>query len=107
MKPQRAERAALAILSLALLLVLSGCTQWRYELGTELSPEMLQDAGVTLSLTEVLARLGPPQRLSKLGDGYVLAWEFWQIREDTIGLSLGALGADVLWVDWGNAHMHG
>jgi len=107
MKPQRAERTALAILSLALLLVLSGCTQWRYELGTELSPEMLQDAGVTLSLTEVLARLGPPQRLSKLGDGYVLAWEFWQIREDTIGLSLGALGADVLSVDWGNAHMHG
>jgi hypothetical protein len=37
----------------------------------------------------------------------VLAWEFWQIREDTIGLSLGALGTDLLSVDWGRAHMHG
>jgi hypothetical protein len=112
MKRRKAEHPVLLALSRALTLVLlalvlSGCTQWRYELGTKLSPEMLPDTGQALSLTEVLARLGPPQRLSEIGNGYVLAWEFWQISEDTIGLSLGFLGADLASVDWGDSHMHG
>ena len=95
----------LAALSLAI--ALSACTQWRYELGSQLSPEMLPEDAGNLSLSEVLARLGPPLRLSAAGEGYVLAWEFWKIREDTIGLSLGAMGADLLSVDWGTSHMHG
>lgn len=105
MKPRRPELTTLVLLLLAMLL--SGCTQWRYELGTRLSPEMLPAIDQDLSLPDVLARLGPPQRLSEAGNGYVLAWEFWKIREDTLGLSLGAMGADLLSVDWGNAHMHG
>lgn len=101
------SRAGL-LLVLLLIPALSGCyTQWRYELGTRVSPEALPDDGRVYSLTQVLARLGPPQRISNAGTGYVLAWEFWQIREDTFGLSLGALGADLFSVDWGNAHMHG
>ena len=68
---------------------------------------MLPPEHTNTSLTEVLAKLGPPLRLSAAGEGYVLAWEFWKIREDTIGLSLGALGTDILSVDWGRAHMHG
>ncbi len=105
--PERRADAALAlVLSLGLLL-LSGCTQWRYELGTRISPDALPDTGQDLTLTEVLARLGPPARLSEAGEGYVLAWEYWQIREDTIGMSLGFLGADLASVDWGDAHMHG
>ena len=105
MNRQRLERAAPILLLLVLLL--SGCTQWRYELGTRVSEEALPDSSQGVSLTEVLASLGPPMRLSALGKGYVLAWEFWRIREDTIGLSLGALGVDLLSVDWGKAHMHG
>lgn len=104
MKLRKAERCSLLLL---LVLLLSGCTQWRYELGTRLSPEMLPAIDQNLHLSDVLARLGPPQRLSEAGKGYVLAWEFWKIREDTLGLSLGAMGADLLSVDWGNAHMHG
>ena len=42
-----------ALTLVLLALVLSGCTQWRYELGTKLSPEMLPDTGQALSLTEV------------------------------------------------------
>ncbi len=105
MNRRRSERSALG--SLLLVLLLSGCTQWRYELGTQLSPEALPDSTEVVTLAEVLARLGPPQRLSDAGSGFVLAWEYWQIREDSIGLSLGALGADVLSVDWGSAHLHG
>jgi len=95
------------ILALLLSVLLSGCTQWRYELGKKLSPELLPDSSQDVSLSDVLKQLGPPQRLSEAGNGYVLAWEFWQIREDTFGLSLGALGVDLLSADWGNAHMHG
>jgi hypothetical protein len=104
MKLPRADRL---LTGLALTLLLSACTQWRYDLGTRLSPDLLPDTGQDLTLTEVLATLGPPLRLSELGEGYVLAWEFWKIREDTLGLSLGALGIDVFSVDWGDAHMHG
>lgn len=91
----------------ALALLLSACTQWRYELGTRLSPEALPDAGRSLSLARVLDILGPPHRISAAGAGYVLAWEYWKIREDSIGLSLGVLGTDLLSMDWGDAHMHG
>ena len=92
---------------LTLALLLSACTQWRYELGTRLSPDLLPEDGPDITLTQVLAKLGPPLRMSAAGEGYVLAWEFWKIREDTFGLSLGALGADLLSADWGKAHMHG
>jgi hypothetical protein len=105
-KPEhRAPARLLALLLLSQLL--SGCTQWRYELGTRLSPELLPADADVVTLTAVLDRLGPPLRVSAAGNGYVLAWEFWQIREDTLGVSLGALGADLMSVDWGNAHMHG
>lgn len=87
------------------LMALAGCTQWRYDLGTPLSAEQLPEASAGLTLGAVLQRLGPPHRVSATADGYVLAWEFWKIREDTIGLSLGALGADLLSVDWGKARV--
>jgi hypothetical protein len=104
MKLPRADRL---LTVLALILLLSACTQWRYNLGTRLSPDLLPDDGQDLSLTDVLATLGPPLRLSEFGEGYVLAWEFWKIDEDTIGLSLGAMGINVFSIDWGDAHMHG
>ena len=93
--------------TLILALLLTGCTQWRYELGTRVSPDVLPENRPDFTLAEVLAKLGPPLRMSAAGEGYVLAWEFWKIREDTFGLSLGAMGADILSVDWGKAHMHG
>jgi hypothetical protein len=104
MKLPRTDRLLTA---LALTLLLSACTQWRYDLGSRLSPDLLPNDGQNLTLTEVLAKLGPPLRLSEFGEGYVLAWEFWKISEDTIGLSLGALGVEVFSIDWGDAHMHG
>lgn len=104
MKLPKADRLLVGLMFVCLL---SACTQWRYELGTRLSPELLPGNQEDLVLTDVLATLGPPLRVSEFGEGYVLAWEFWKIKEDTIGLSLGALGIDVFSVDWGDAHMHG
>ena len=86
---------------------LGGCTLWRYELGERLSNPAPGDTAPSLTLTQALASFGPPLRLSAVPNGYVLAWEHWRIRESSIGLSLGPLGADFLALDWGRAKTSG
>jgi hypothetical protein len=92
---------------LSVLWLLQGCTQWSYELGQPLSQSRIPTAEDALSLTAVLAELGPPQRISSAPSGYVMAWEYWQVRENSLGVSLGAMGADFLSVDWGRANVSG
>ncbi|MEM8660759.1 MAG: hypothetical protein AAGF35_07740 [Pseudomonadota bacterium] len=96
---------AASVLLLAILL--AGCSQWRYELGQPLVADSLPESDSPITLSEVLAQLGPPLRLSAVGTGYVLAWEHWTIDEDTLGVRLGALGADIMSVDWGDAQLTG
>lgn len=95
------------LLGLFVLLCLQGCTQWRYELGQPLADANIPDASSAATLTRVLADLGPPQRISSGPSGYVMGWEYWQVREESIGFSLGALGADFLSIDWGRADVSG
>lgn len=85
--------------------LLGGCSQWRYDLGEPLPalPDGQPFASGT-ALSEVLGVLGPPLRISASDDGYALLWEYWQVRENTLGISLGALGVDFLSVDLGEAH---
>ena len=92
---------------LSVLWLLQGCTQWSYELGQPLSQSNIPTAEDALSLTAVLAELGPPQRISSAPSGYVMGWEYWQVRENSLGVSLGAMGADFLSVDWGRADVSG
>lgn len=106
MSRRRTEQGRTAGWVLACLL-LAGCTRWHYELGAPLVEADFPPPDASWSLHEALATLGPPHRVSATGNGYVLAWEFWRIREDTIGLSLGALGADLIAVDWGSAKVNG
>ncbi|WP_116365932.1 hypothetical protein [Parahaliea mediterranea] len=82
----------------------SGCSQWHYHLGEPLA-EAVPPRNQPMS--EVLATLGPPLRLSATPSGYVMGWEYWRIRENSLGFSLGALGADFLSVDWGDARVAG
>lgn len=93
----------LAVLCLSCLL--SACSQWRYDLGAPLPalPEG-QPFATGTPLAEVLSVLGPPLRISATNQGYALLWEYWQVRENTLGFSLGALGVDFLSVDLGEAH---
>ncbi|PLW69625.1 hypothetical protein [Pseudohalioglobus lutimaris] len=106
MQPTSATRLTL-LATLLLCMGLQGCSQWRYSLGVPLSAAQTPTPATTPTLTEALRQLGPPMRLSATADGYVLAWEHWQVSEDAIGLSLGALGADMLSLDWGRARMRG
>ncbi len=101
-------RALTVIALLVATLLLQACISVRhYHLGeplTEADSPAVED-GVTLR--EVMASLGPPQRLSTTPNGYVMAWEYWYVKERKIGFSLGAAGADFLSVDWGDANASG
>jgi hypothetical protein len=95
-------RIAAALLVCGLL---TACSQWRYDLGTPLI--VIDLPRQNMPLAQALDLLGPPQRMSATDSGFVLAWEHWHIREDSIGLSLGALGADFLSADWGEMRVKG
>ncbi len=96
------------VLALTLLCaLLQGCSQWRYTLGQPLSAAQTPSVQATPSLAEVLLQLGPPLRITATAQGYAMAWEHWRISEDGVGLSLGAMGADMLSLDWGKAETRG
>lgn len=96
------------VLAPALLaLSLAGCTQWRYDLGDHLTHANLDKLQQGMPLSAVLEIFGPPQRISASPSGYLLAWEHWQVDEDSLGIRLGALGADILSLDWGKARIRG
>ena len=88
-------------------LFLAGCTQWRYDMGDHISHANLDKLQQGMPLTQVLAIFGPPQRISSNVSGYVMAWEHWQVDEDSLGIRLGAMGADILSLDWGKARIRG
>jgi len=98
-------RSAPIVCTLLACWLLTACSQWRYDLGTPLPATDLPQQG--MSLAQALDLLGPPQRMSATAAGFVLAWEHWHIREDAIGVSLGALGADFLSADWGEMRVRG
>ena len=93
------------LLLLCCLYGLTGCTQWHYDLGMPLVEQSVPDEGA--SLGQALAQLGPPHRISADGTGLVLAWEHWRVRETSLGIRLGALGADLLSLDFGDARVAG
>ncbi|MEZ5572520.1 MAG: hypothetical protein R3E64_10910 [Halioglobus sp.] len=90
---------------LLLAALLSACSQWRYDLGMPLSATDLPPQDMPLH--EVLDLLGPPLRMTATDTGYVLAWEHWHIREDTVGFSLGIVGAKFMSADWGEMRAKG
>lgn len=92
--------------SAILLLLLCGCTQRFYQLGTALPPEE-QEPVDGASLQAVLTQLGPPQRLTRTASGWTMAWEHWRVSENAFGASLGVLGVDALTFDWGDARVRG
>ena len=97
--------APLAVLFAGCLL-LSGCSQWHYEMGAP-APQLSESKVGKLNRSEVMGLLGPPHSLSKSAGGYVLAWEYIALTESSIGLSLSNLGLDFLSLDWSQISSHG
>ncbi len=71
----------------ALLLMANGCTTLRSEMGTPLPPHARQ-LPERARLGEVLTALGPPTQMSALGHDLVFLYEYVDVRENQIGLSL-------------------
>ncbi len=98
----------LRTLLLLSFILLQACTRWQYEMGEPLADYTQQAAADgPVTMTQVMADLGPPLRLSAGASGYIFAWEFWQVSEKSLGISLGSLGADFLSIDWGEASVDG
>lgn len=91
----------------ALFALLAGCTQWQWQLGEPVEDFVADESAQGMELGTVLSRLGPPQQISATSHGYVMAWEYWQITEDSAGISLGVLGAEFLNFDWGKMRTEG
>lgn len=106
MHPPVPERLRQGLL-LAVCLCLCACTQWRYELGEPLAQGKNMRGSSGESLADVLQLLGPPLRVSAREGGFILAWEHWVVKENSLGISLGAAGADFLSLDWGEAEVAG
>jgi hypothetical protein len=87
--------------------LVSGCTQWRHELGVPLKTIDLPQPEQSISLAQALDEYGPPHRVSATDSGFVLAWEYWRIREDSVGISLSPIGVDFLSADWGETRLEG
>ncbi|CAA0100803.1 Uncharacterised protein [Halioglobus japonicus] len=85
--------------------LLAACSQWRYDLGAPLADTPIPAERTTLA--DTLALLGPPLLMTATDNGFVLAWEHWHIREDSVGFRLGALGADFMSADWGEMRIKG
>lgn len=90
-----------------LSVVSSGCTQWYYDIGRSINETVVTESSGDISLGQALDLLGPPQRVSSTSNGYALAWEHWRVRENSLGISLGALGVELMSIDWGNARAKG
>ena len=100
-----APLSPLKALALSTLLCLAGCSFNNYQLGTPL--EAWPESAAPTDLASALQVLGPPLRISALADGFTLAWEYWEIDETKIGLSLRPLGLEFLSIDWGDANTQG
>ena len=96
------------LLSVMTACFLMGCSINTYKIGADkIDPKDVLEPNETHTLTEALARLGPPYRLSATPNGFVLAWEYWHIQQDKLGISLRPIGGDFLSINWGNARTRG
>ncbi|MFT4519145.1 MAG: hypothetical protein ACI9JM_001536 [Halioglobus sp.] len=96
--------------AVTLLLVcglLSACTQWRWDLGAPVPLSAQAESQSFSTLSEALELLGPPITMSATSNGFVMAWEHWKIREDSVGVRLGVIGADFVNIDWGETQAMG
>ncbi|MFK7976433.1 MAG: hypothetical protein AB8C02_09875 [Halioglobus sp.] len=91
----------------AITACLVGCTQWQWNLGEPVAPFSAGSSAQGMPLGAVLEVLGPPQHISATSNGYLMAWEYWQITENSAGISLGILGAEFLNFDWGKMRTQG
>lgn len=76
------------LLGLALALVCMGCTDLRFVRGPFLETESEALVPGEARLGDALARLGPPDALSRAGTGFAFLYERFDARERQLGVSI-------------------
>lgn len=92
------------VLVMGLTCIVSGCSQSQYDIGTPLAAPQFEQG---TELAQVLEQLGPPHRMSASAVGYVMAWEYWRINEEKLGISARPIGVEFISIDWGDARVRG
>jgi hypothetical protein len=96
------------VLAAMLSVMLSGCAQWRhYELGQPITASQVPMPEDGWTVSQVMARFGPPLRMSAEPSGYTMAWEYWEIDEIKVGVGSFVTGVDLINIDWGKAIAQG
>ena len=96
------------LVTLLLPLLLAGCVQWRHwELGQPIIEAEIPRPEDGWTVSQVMAKFGPPLRMSREAGGYVMAWEYWEIDEYKVGIGGGLTGVDFVNIDWGRANAEG
>jgi len=78
----------LAAVALALVLVACGCANLRFTRGPFLELDASALPPGETRLHDVLAELGPPDSLSRIGTGFAFLYERFDARERQLGLSV-------------------
>lgn len=94
--------------AMLLCIALTGCTQWRhYELGEAIAESAVPRPEQGWTTGDVMAKFGPPLRMSAEPSGYSMAWEYWEIDEIKVGIGSFITGVDLVNIDWGKAVARG
>lgn len=91
---RRAGTSASRALLAAVLLLCGGCTMIRTESGQPIEVTALPEPGESVHYRDVLARLGPPNRMSASESELLFLYEHISSRERQLGLSL-----DIEWLN--------
>ena len=79
-----------------LCLALSACVQWRhYELGQPIASVEVPQPEQGWTVSQVMARFGPPLLMSAEPSGYTMAWEYWEIDEYKVGVGSFITGVNL------------
>ncbi len=98
----------LQVLLLMLACGLAGCTQWRhYELGSPIAASEVPQPEQGWTVTQVMAKFGPPLLMTSEPSGYTMAWEYWEIDEYKVGIGTFIIGVELMSLDWGKASAQG
>jgi len=82
------QTVGLSFAMLAALVLLSGCSSFRTEMGLPLSVQTNNFAEGRTRVEAVVHDLGPPHEASRLPDGFAFLYEYSRIREFQLGFSL-------------------
>jgi len=93
-RTRRQPTASAAAVLLAASIAAAGCTTIGRRYGEPIAVDPAQLREGTTTVSEVIALLGPPARISPVPGGLAMLYEYIDARENQLGINLELLGLD-------------